>query len=84
MTEGHEGGPVHVTPREVEVLNLLAQGFANEEIGVTLGLETSTVKHHINSAADKLHVHSRILLALYWSFPLFRIGAGRDDHPSKA
>jgi hypothetical protein len=38
---------VHVTPREVEVLNLLAQGFANEEIGVTLGLETSTVKHHI-------------------------------------
>ena len=75
---------VHVTPREAQVLSLLAQGFANEEIGVTLGLETSTVKHHINSAADKLHVHSRILLALYWSFPLFRIGAGRDDHASKA
>ena len=70
---------VLVTRREAQVLSLLAQGFANEEIGVTLELETSTVKHHINSAADKLDVHSRILLALYWSFPLFRIGAGRDD-----
>ena len=47
---------VLVTRREAQVLSLLAQGFANGEIGVTLGLETSTVKHHINSAADKLHV----------------------------
>jgi hypothetical protein len=31
---------VYVTRREAEVLSLLAQGFANEEIGVTLGLET--------------------------------------------
>jgi DNA-binding NarL/FixJ family response regulator len=70
---------VHVKPREAQVLSLLAQGCANEEIGVTLGLETSTVKHHINSAAGKLHVHSRILLARNWSCELFRIGAGRDD-----
>jgi FixJ family two-component response regulator len=37
-----------------QVLSLLAQGFANEEIGVTLGLETSTVKHHINAGANGL------------------------------
>jgi DNA-binding NarL/FixJ family response regulator len=70
-------GTCFVTPREVEVLNLLAQGFANEEIGVTLGVETSTVKHYIYSAAGKLHVHSRVLLAHYWGCPLFRLGAGR-------
>ena len=70
---------VHVARREAQVLSLLAQGCANEEIGVILGLETSTVKHHINSAADRLHVHSRILLARYWSCELFRIGAG--NHP---
>lgn len=75
---------VHVTTREVEVLNLLALGFSNEEIGVSLEVQTGTVKHHINQAAIKLDLHSRVLLALYWSFPLFRIGAGRDDHPSKA
>jgi DNA-binding NarL/FixJ family response regulator len=69
---------VHVTPREVAVLNLLSHGFGNAEIGVTLGVETSTVKHHINSAAAKLHVHSRILLARYWSCELFRIGAGTE------
>lgn len=67
----------YVTRREAEVLSLLAQGFANEEIGVTLGVETSTVKHHIYSAAGKLHIHSRVLLAHYWSCPLFRLGAGR-------
>jgi DNA-binding NarL/FixJ family response regulator len=50
---------VYVTRREAGVLSLLAQGFGNEEIGVTLGVETSTVKHHIYSAAGKLHVHSR-------------------------
>ena len=74
---------VHVAPREVEVLNLLAQGFANEEIGVTLGVETGTVKHHINSATAKLlrlnsdKINSRVLLARYRSCKLFRIGAGR-------
>lgn len=71
----------HLTRREAEVLSLLAQGFANEEIGLTLGVETSTVKHHIYSAAGKLHIHSRILLARNWGYPLFRIGAGRGDHP---
>jgi DNA-binding NarL/FixJ family response regulator len=45
---------VHVTPREVEVLNLLAQGFSNEEIGVSLKIETGTIKHHINQASIKL------------------------------
>ena len=68
---------VYVTRGEAEVLSLLAQGFANEDIGVTLGVETSTVKHHIYSAAGRLHVHSRVLLARYWSCPLFRVGAGQ-------
>jgi DNA-binding NarL/FixJ family response regulator len=68
----------HVTPREVEVLNLLAQGFANQEIGLTLGVGTGTVKHHINQASAKLDLDSRILLAIYWSCPLFRIGAGEE------
>jgi DNA-binding NarL/FixJ family response regulator len=67
----------HVTPREVAVLNLLAQGFSNEEIGVTLGLETGTIKHHISRASIKLDLHSRVLLARFWgSCEIFRIGAG--------
>jgi DNA-binding NarL/FixJ family response regulator len=82
---------VHVTKREAEVLSLLAQGFSNEEIGVSLKIQTGTVKHFLNSAAAKLlpvnsdKINSRVLLARYWSCELFRIGAGfddgRNDHP---
>ena len=38
---------VHVTPREAEILDLLAQGFSNAEIGVAMKITTDTVKHHI-------------------------------------
>ena len=81
---------VHVTPREVEILDLLAQGFDNADIGVTIGIGTGTVKHYINGLAAKLHVDNsekinrRILLARYWSCELFRIGTRRDDPASKA
>jgi DNA-binding NarL/FixJ family response regulator len=34
---------VHVTPREAEVLDLLALGFGDAEIGETMGLATRTV-----------------------------------------
>jgi DNA-binding CsgD family transcriptional regulator len=80
---------VHVTPREAEVLHFLAQGLGNAEIAVTLGMSTRSVKGHINRVANKLHVNSdqtghRILLARYWQYPIFRVGAGWNDHPSKA
>ena len=74
---------VQVTAREAEILNLLAQGLSNEEIGRATGIETGTVKHHICQAAVKLDLHSRVLLARNWQCELFRIGAGRDDHPER-
>ena len=75
---------VHVTRREAEILDLLAQGLGNAEISANAGIATNTVKHHICQAAVKLDLHSRVVLARYWSCELFRIGAGRGDHPSKA
>ena len=70
---------VHVTRREAEILTLLAQGFSNAEIGVAMKITTGTVKHHICQASINLDLHSRVLLAQYWSFPIFRLGAGRED-----
>jgi DNA-binding NarL/FixJ family response regulator len=52
---------VHVTPREAEILNFLAQGLSNAEISANTGIATNTVKHHICQAAVKLDLHSRIL-----------------------
>jgi DNA-binding NarL/FixJ family response regulator len=68
---------VHVTRKEAEILKLLTRGFSNAEIGVAMKITTGTVKHHISQAAAKLDLHSRILLARNWGYPLFRLGAGR-------
>jgi two-component system, NarL family, response regulator LiaR len=51
--------------REVEVLQLLARGSANKQIGHDLGIAEKTVKTHVTSILGKLGVHSRTLAALY-------------------
>src|SRR6185436_10754862 len=38
-----------LTPREIEVLQLLAEGLSNKEIGSRLGISESTAKFHVNS-----------------------------------
>ena len=53
-----------LTPREDEVLGLLAQGLTNREIGGRLHLAEKTVKHHVTQILTKLHVRSRTEAAL--------------------
>jgi DNA-binding NarL/FixJ family response regulator len=48
-----------LSPREVEVLELLVKGFAYKEVAYELGISYSTVQRHIESIYRKLHVHSR-------------------------
>lgn len=47
-----------LTPREVEVLELLAKGYAYKEVAADLHISYSTVQRHIESIYRKLHVHS--------------------------
>ena len=49
----------HLTPREIEVLHLLARGLSNKEIGAQLGVVEGTVKIHITSVFNKLGVSDR-------------------------
>ena len=51
--------------REAEVLQLLARGSANKQIGHELGIAEKTVKTHVTSILGKLGVQSRTLAALY-------------------
>jgi len=51
-------GP-EITPREKEILKLIAQGNANKEIGAVLGIAEDTVKRHVSSILDKLQVNDR-------------------------
>jgi DNA-binding NarL/FixJ family response regulator len=48
-----------LTEREKEILNLLVDGFSNEEISNKLFISPLTAKNHIRHIYEKLHVHSR-------------------------
>jgi DNA-binding NarL/FixJ family response regulator len=48
-----------LTPREHEVLALLAQGFLYKEISDRLGISLHTFRNHQRTIYEKLHVHSR-------------------------
>ncbi|MFM2082685.1 MAG: hypothetical protein RL380_1376 [Verrucomicrobiota bacterium] len=48
-----------LTPREKEVLDLLAKGFLYKEIADQLGISFDTVHSHVRKIYEKLHVRSR-------------------------
>jgi len=48
-----------LTPRELEVLQLMARGFTNRQIGVRLQISEHTVKFHAGAVLGKLNAHSR-------------------------
>jgi len=48
-----------LSPREEEILSLLAEGALYKEISSALGISMDTVRTHLRRIYDKLHVHSR-------------------------
>jgi DNA-binding NarL/FixJ family response regulator len=48
-----------LTPREIEVLALVAQGLANKEIASKLGTADGTIKIHVQNILSKLHASDR-------------------------
>ena len=48
-----------ITPRELEVLELLAEGLSNKEIGATLQISEHTARFHVNALLDRLGARSR-------------------------
>jgi two-component system, NarL family, nitrate/nitrite response regulator NarL len=54
-----------LSEREREIVQLVAQGFRNREIGEKLFISEQTVKNHLHNIFDKLGVSDRLELALY-------------------
>jgi DNA-binding CsgD family transcriptional regulator len=52
-------GDVPLTPRELEVLTLLAEGKSNKEIARSLGISVHTAKFHVGALIDKLDAVGR-------------------------
>jgi two-component system nitrate/nitrite response regulator NarL len=55
----------NLTPRELEVLEMLARGVGGREIARTLGVAPNTVRTHVQSILSKLQVHSRLEAAAF-------------------
>lgn len=56
---------VRLTPREREVIDLIAEGKSNKAIGRELDISTHTVKSHLRNIMEKLTLHSRLQIANY-------------------
>jgi DNA-binding NarL/FixJ family response regulator len=62
-----------VSRRELDILQLVADGLTNKEIGRKLSITEGTVKNHIHNALQKLQMENRIQAAAY----IVRQGLGR-------
>jgi DNA-binding NarL/FixJ family response regulator len=54
-----------LSPRETEVLGLVAKGLTNREIGEQLHIAENTVKNHLRNILDKLHLSNRAQAAAF-------------------
>lgn len=61
MTQGRLYDPlIELTEREREILQLVAKGLTNRQIGERLHLAEKTIKHYMTNILGKLHVRSRL------------------------
>lgn len=57
--------PLRLTPRELQVVNAVANGFANKDIARQMNISEQTVKHHLTNVYSKVGVSNRLELALF-------------------
>ena len=70
---------VYLTPREREMLELLAQGASNHEIAKRLGIAEKTVRNRLSLIFRKLHVNNRTQAALKAREAGFIVNDGQEE-----
>ncbi len=65
LTDGSLSPQAALSPRELDVLRLVANGLANKQIGRALGITERTVKVHLGNVFRRIDVHDRTSAALW-------------------
>jgi DNA-binding NarL/FixJ family response regulator len=60
LRPSHRDARPDLTPRELDILGLLAQGISNQVIADQLGISRNTVRNHVQSILSKLEAHSKL------------------------
>lgn len=63
LTEDH--GDSELTPRQIEILQLVAQGLSNKELAERLCVSEHTIKYHLGAIFQRLHLKNREQAAEY-------------------
>ena len=75
---GRRSGPAGLTPREVEVLRLLARGLSNKQIAAQLVITPKTVGNHVEHIYAKIGASSRAGAGLF----AMQHGLLPEEHPA--
>lgn len=59
--------PTRLTDREIEIMDLLVEGYQNQEIADALHIALPTAKNHVTHIMTKMDIHTRTELAVAYA-----------------
>lgn len=65
LTHGDRNPTLKLTPRELAVLLLIAEGYSNRQLAEDLGISQATAREHVSNALRKTGTRSRLGLVLF-------------------
>ena len=60
--KAYTNGATRLSPRQLQVLGMIAEGYSSKEIAAAFGISESTVKSHRKNLMEKLNIHDRVEL----------------------